>query len=394
MERKRKNKDCMGLIRDQVSALKPEGASVEWSGNGLRAVEGRYAKCCLLAALFGWAAVTAAAGEAALEPILENTHASMTVEVEASYSDQGSEESSDLALATFELDLESRLAEGVSVYGVLLWEEDDTEPIDLDEGYVVVGGAEVGTPLFLKAGKMYVPFGAFNTWLVSDPLVQELGETRESAVIAGCELEQVTIQAGAFNGDLDDADDEDRLDDLVAVVQITPVDGVEIGAYWISDIGESDGLQDELEDAVAGTPDRIVVGEDGRPAVEAGSPGVPYDEVDGAGGYISLALGPAAIEAEYLTALDDFDAGLLGDKKVKPSAWNVELAYTLAEKWTLSARYEGSDDFLDFPEDQYGGAVSWSISDNLALAVEYLHGEFAGDVDSRDLVTAQLAVTY
>ncbi|GAB4280393.1 MAG: hypothetical protein Kow0092_36050 [Deferrisomatales bacterium] len=47
---------------------------------------------------------------------------------------------------------------------------------------------------------------------------------------------------------------------------------------------------------------------------------------------------------------------------------------------------------------QYGGAVSWGAMEGVSVSVEYLHGEydegFGGDLDSRDLVTAQLAVEF
>jgi len=35
----------------------------------------------------------------------------------------------------------------------------------------------------LTAGQLYVPFGAFETGLISDPLTLEIGETRESTVL-------------------------------------------------------------------------------------------------------------------------------------------------------------------------------------------------------------------
>lgn len=362
---------------------------------GFRAGAAGYMKGCILGIVLGLGGLTAWAGPGAGESFRENTSASITMEVEASYSSQGCEESSDVCLATFELDLESRPATGLSVCAVLLWEEDETEPVDLDEGYVVVDGRVMETlPLFLKAGRMYLPFGTLDSCLISSPLTQELGETRKSAVIVGCGPDRVTVQVGVFNGDLDEPDGEDELRNLVAAVRVTPVDGVELGGYWISDMGESDGLRDELEDAVAGAADRVVVGGDGRPAVEAGRPGVPYREVAGAGGYVSLQVGAVGLGVEYVSALEDFRSGLLGRQEARPAAWNLEVACALGEKWEISARYEGCHEFPDFPEDQYGGAVRWTISDAVALAVEYLHGEFAGTEDPRDQVTAQLAVTY
>jgi hypothetical protein len=79
---------------------------------------------------------------------------------------------------------------------------------------------------------------------------------------------------------------------------------------------------------------------------------------------------------------------------MEPQTWNFELAFVPVDKWTVAAKYEGGDDLGDFlPETQYGAAVSYSLFENTALAVEYLHGEFEND-DEQDRITTQLAVEF
>lgn len=314
------------------------------------------------------------------------------VEVEASYQEQGDEESSDLVLATFELDIDAELNEYTKAHVLLLWEEDDTEPVDLDEATITLGGSE-NMPLYIEAGKMYVPFGGFKSHLVSDPLVVELGETRGTAACVGYTHDLFEIKLGAFNGDVDE-DEDDDVQDLVASITATPIEGLELGAYWISDLGESGGLEEGLQDVIEGTEDSVIVGADGTPAVEPGTPGVPYEEVGGAGGYISLTAGRVTIEAEMLGAVDAFEAGLLGEEELQPLTWNVEIECAACERWLVAVRYEGSDEFPGQPENQYGGAVGFCPHEQVCLAVEYLHGEFEDDVDERNVVTTQLAMEF
>ena len=47
---------------------------------------------------------------------------------------------------------------------------------------------------------------------------------------------------GFFNGDLNAGDDDKHVKDVVAALGMTPREGIEAGVYWISDLGESDGL--------------------------------------------------------------------------------------------------------------------------------------------------------
>ena len=94
------------------------------------------------------------------------------------------DEDSNITLSTFELGLDAELNRHVSGHALVLWEEDDTEPVDLDEGFITFTGTEE-IPAYLHAGKLYVPFGVYDTVFISDPFTLELGETRKSAVFAG-----------------------------------------------------------------------------------------------------------------------------------------------------------------------------------------------------------------
>ncbi len=327
--------------------------------------------------------------------LMEGVSVGVLVEAEVSAGEEDNEAFSDIVLATFELAVDAELSDWISGHALLLWEEDDTEPIDLDEATITLGGTEA-MPFLLTGGKLYVPFGMFNSHLVSDPITLELGETRESAVLLGYVQGMIEIQIGVFNGDLNKDGDDDHADDMVASVILSPIERLSFGVSWISDIGESDGLAEGLGEAVEGAEDRVVVGPDDNPAVEPGTPGIPYEEVGGISGFMCLELGPVTIDGEFIAAVEEFPPGLLGEEALQPAAWNAEVAFCLAETCDaeLALRYEGSDELPGFPEWQCGVAGSMRIAKDTTVAVEFMHGEFDEDTDDRNVATAQLAVKF
>jgi hypothetical protein len=307
------------------------------------------------------------------------------IEAEAAYEDidfddpgQEDEDSSDIALATVELGIDADIAKHVGGHVLFLWEEDDTEEVVVDEGFIILDGEDV-LPMYLNAGKMYVPFGYFESHFISDPLTLELGETRESAVKVGFANDMFDLCLTGFNGDIDETGDDDHIKGYVGSATFTlpektlPDLGLMAGVSYISNIADSDGLEGETTGEVD-------------------------DYVGGLGSFVSVSyLERFFVEAEYVGALDSFEAGELsfdGGEELEPKTWNIELAVVPVEQLELALRYEGGDDLGDLlPETQYGAAVTYSLFENTALAVEYLHGEFEND-DERDAVTAQLAVEF
>ncbi len=307
------------------------------------------------------------------------------VEVEAGYEsidfadpDVDDEESSDITLATVELGVDADIAKHVGGHVLFLWEEDDTEEVVVDEGFIILDGEDV-VPLYLNAGKMYVPFGYYESHFISDPLTLELGETRESAVKVGFANDMFDLCLAGFNGDIDETGEDDHIKGYVASATFTlpeeslPDLGLMAGVSYISNLADSDGLEGE-------------------------TPGEVADHVGGLGSFVSVSYQERFfLEAEYVGALDTFEAGELsfdGGKDYEPKAWNLELAFVPIEDLELALRYEGGDDLGDLlPETQYGAAITYSLFANTSIALEYLHGEFEND-DERDLLTTQLAIEF
>jgi len=300
------------------------------------------------------------------------------LEVEAYYANaNGGDNESDISLATAELSLEATLNENIGGHLILLYEEEDGEDEDIavDEGVISLSCSK---PLFgqtpsLHAGKMYLPFGMFNSAMISDPLTLELGETQNTALLLAFESDLWTAKSGVFNGDVDEMGDNDHIDSWVAALEFFPDEMFNFGASYLSDLAESDA------DLV--TDDNLYVG-----------------EVDGVSVFVSIAYGPFGFDAEYLTALDDFDQGIVAAGEdltgKRPAAWNLELSWLPTERLQLAARYEQAHDYQSDVH-RYGVTASYGFFDHVIVALEYLHADAkAVENDPLHVVTGQLALEF
>jgi hypothetical protein len=318
------------------------------------------------------------------------------IEIEAFYESidyddpaEDDEDNSDITLATVELGVDVDLVKHVSGHVLLLWEEDDTEPMDVDEAYITLDGEDV-LPLYLMAGKMYVPFGDYTSNMISDPLTLEVGETRESAVLIGFDINGLYGSVYAFNGDIEEADDDDNhVDNFGASLGYAMENDtvtLDAGVSYINNLVDSDGLGDSFDEAVA-------------EADELGEVLELDDYVGGFGAHIVAEFGSLNLIAEYVGALDDIEY-LVDGVKVEEDAiqsWNLEAGYTfvlLGKEAMVAAAYQGTDNAGDFlPESRYMVCIGAGIFDYTSLALEFAHDEYETD-DEADTVTAQLAIEF
>ncbi|MBW7956390.1 MAG: LbtU family siderophore porin [Deltaproteobacteria bacterium] len=279
--------------------------------------------------------------------------------------------SSDITLATFELAIDAKINDRVRTHVLFLWEEDETDFVDIDEGTIIIDLAE---GVSLTAGKMYLPFGVFESHFISDPLTLELGETNETALLVSYSAGPLGLSAGAFRGSVAEQGDEDNVRDYVLSASYAPNEDIVLSAFYLSDIADSD----------AGLFDTNIT---------------PFmtDTVAGWGAFASITKGAVQASAEYISAVKRFDPADLASVNAggdKPMAYNLEVAYDVSDKLEVAAKYEGSDDFAGFPKRQYGAAASYALFENVSTSIEFLHGEFADNAGDRDLVTVQLAVQF
>jgi len=322
----------------------------------------------------------------------DKIHPSACIEVEAFYEEYNFHDpsvrdlyESDLVLATVEIGFDVDIAKHVKASLFFLYEEDETD-FDVDQGIITIDGADV-VPLYVDLGKMYIPFGRFESHFIRDPLTLELGETNESAAVGGFRNDLLELSVGAFNGDIDETGKgSNHIDNYLASACFTlpettvPDLNLTAGISWVSNIADSDGLQDLIEEI----------------AVENNVPATTKNHIDGFNAFIIASfMDRFFFNAEYLGAMhhiemDSFDEG----ESYKPEAWTIELAYGVTDSLNLAVCYEGSND-LDvlLPKKQFGGVVSYELFKYTSVAFEYLYGKFENK-DTRHLMTTQLAIEF
>lgn len=304
------------------------------------------------------------------------------VEVEASMAeDYAKVKTTDVVVATAAVGVEAVLNDRVSATVNALYEEDDA-PFDgaafgLDEAYMTL---QMNKTTSLIAGRVYVPFGTFDSNMVSDPLTLELGETSETVLMVSEENGGISGSIYTFNGDVDE-DAEIAKGDNAELSFGASIgfanNNLSMGASYISNIAETGSLEalgNNVKSAVAGM-------------------GLSF-------GYT---MGNFSVIAESIAAMDAFAVGDLGGATAgeeKPSATNVEVAFDTGSA-TVAFAYQMTEEalFIGLPETRVSAAVSFDVMDGASMGIEYATSDDytvadGGTGESASAFTAQLAVEF
>lgn len=323
-----------------------------------------------------------------LAAINDHVDLSALVEVEANSNRAfDKSKSSDISLATVEIGLEGRVSPWSAAHILLKYEEgEEDDHVFIDEGTISLGNMEK-FPLMLQAGKMYVPFGAYNSAMISDPLTLEIGETNDTAIQLVTEV--AAFQAGAFvfNGNTDETGAHDRIKTFGAHVGYTlssETFNLETGLDWLSNIADSNGLADHIST----------------------TSGTVADTVSGLAAHATMEIAGFTVTGEYVAALDGFAVGevYFRGKGAKPKAYNLEAAYTMeiiGKATTLALGYQTTDEALDLglPESRITAAANMEILPYTSLALEFCHNEDyaisdGGSGEDGQTITMQLALAF
>ncbi len=322
-----------------------------------------------------------------LEKYIKGIEFSGAIEVEAVYehfkSEGGKrEDSSDLAVATIDFAVEALITDRMRT--LVLIEYEDNEDVIVDEAIihyqaeqVCVADLSCNSPWYASIGKLSIPFGYFESHFISGPLTEDLGESKETAVVAGIYNSFINIAVGVFNGDIDKAENDDHIESYVATGMFTipediaPNVGFMAGVSYISNIADSDNLTDFFDEEFEA--DTII------------------DYVAGFSSFLSVSfMNRFFFEAEYIGAVESFEE----DENFRPKTWNFEFAFILIEDVEAAVRYGGSADTLNFlPDTQLGIGGIYEIFNNTYIGLEYLYEEFEND-DEVVTLTTQLAVEF
>lgn len=304
-------------------------------------------------------------------PITDQIELTGTIEVEAGFASTDDEDTDDISLATMELGADITLDKGISGHFLYAWDE-EAEEFEVDEAFITWEKDAFS----VIAGKQYVPFGTFETYMISDPLTLDLAETRDTAVTAAFETAGFSVAGYVFNGSADEADEDDRSNTFGASAGYgmeTESFSFSAGVDWINHLTESGGLQDALEES-----------------------GSDLDEsTSGVAAHVIVKTGPVCLIGEYVTATDKIKL-TTGDELEEISAWAVEVGFEteINEKGAfVAAGVQGSDEAAGMlAEDRYIVACGMDITDGAGIKAEYAHEE-TGD-DDADMFTVQLGLEF
>ena len=309
---------------------------------------------------------------------LEEAGVSFTgyVETELSYVSADEGDVSDIAVAEVSLGTEYAPADWILASVILLY-EDGADGVGVDEAFVTLGGSDL-VPVKVTVGRIYPKFGSYSSLycsglLCEDSLAQSLSETREEVVQVAYRFGPGTVRAGVANGAVDEVGKDDGFSLFYGIIEVTPLEGLTVGTAYTSNLGTSSVLSELMPEE----------------GVEEIAAGLTLYAIYQAGRFYG--------QADYVTALDRFsavdldaDGDGVGDE---PSALNIEVGYEVLADVQLGARYASSDEFADFPEEQYGLVVNYALFDGAVLAVEYLHNELPGGGDEETL-SGRVAVEF
>jgi len=323
-------------------------------------------------------------GDALVESGSERVAITGTVELELS-SGGGA---SDIRLATAELDVTADIAPALGADLVFLWEEDEGT-VELDEGYITIANSEK-CPFSLLGGKLVVPFGVYDTYMVQDPLSLELGEVGDTALVLNLAHDSgLEASVYGFNGDWREAGKDETIATFGAGIGYglgTDNLAVHLRADWINNLADAEVLSEVMLE--------------GMPAAELS------DYVAGLALTFAIDLGPVSLLADYVAALDNFQPAELAfnGQGAEPAVLNVEAALgaeLFGRKSTLAVGYQVTDECvaLGFPESRYLTTARTEVFEAGSLALEYLHDEDYSLADQgtgtdADQVTLQLAVEF
>ncbi|MBN2374006.1 LbtU family siderophore porin [bacterium] len=301
--------------------------------------------------------------------------------------DMAEEKGNDLALATVEIGIDAKIHPSVQGHLLLLWEENESEDLQdlLDEGTITISNPEK-CPYYLTAGKMYLPFGSFESGFVTDPLALELGEINETAVQLGYKTGIADLSFGLFNGDRDKVDEYDKIRSYFANLSMDysyePL-SLNMGLSYLSNIADTDGLEGATIDPNTGEPMDIT------------------EYVQGLGVYVEATMGQIYLSGEYIGAIENFEPTLFGGRSCRPATINVEFGWDTPEKLFLGLKYEESSDMeiegidFNFAKRRYGAVMSYPILDAASLNLEYLIEKYnLVDSGKNNVLTAQLAIEF
>lgn len=237
----------------------------------------------------------------------------------------------------------------------------------LDRGFLTIGQLNK-FPLYLTMGQVFVPFGNYGSYMISDPSTKVLGRTKDRLIILGGYWKGLSAQISGFPG-------ETKVIDGSTIFSHTSFNlgyeysqdkfKINVNGSIMGNLAESDGMQSNV---FAKRDTKYLNSETIR------------DNVYAISGRIKASYHPFTVMAEYVGALKRFNSNDLSfnGKGASPKAVNIEGAVEFKIKGkpnTFALGYGRTWEALalETPKHNFFASYSVSLIKNTILGFEYRH---------------------
>ena len=282
------------------------------------------------------------------------------IEIEAVYDKPAGEEStSSVDVDTAEVGIAAEVNDWTSAELVLAYDV-DAEKVDVDSATATLGPPD--GPWSLTAGKLTLPFGTYETGMISDPVTLELGETDDVAAV-------FEVSSGGLSASLFGLHGESEKFENFGV---SAGYSVETGT-WPSTLGLNVSYIHEIRS------DRVADSE-------------AFVELPGIAASARVGAGPSSLTGEYVKALDEQNGS-------QPSAWMVEAVFEfefLGKGAAVAAGYQATQEAagLGLPESRMLLGLAVELMDGVGLSMEWKQDD-AYDSDRKDTaITGALTLEF
>ncbi len=307
------------------------------------------------------------------------------VELESFTQNKPGDNDTDTALATIEVKIEAPINPWAQAHILLLHEDDSEQDLVLDEAFISFSFEQ--NTIKIAAGKQIIPFGRFESHMISDPLTLEMAETNNNAIISHFEKGEFHGSIYFFKGDIQN---NSRYKSKIGthIIYSTKKNNLHIdfGLAYLSDLSESASLLEYFEDEKSDINTQHSV------------PGFAVNTLITTGDWHAI--------FEYISTTRRYDPSdmTFDAKGAQPSSFHVEIShdFLLANRvFNFATAIQGSDQLsgLDISKKRNMVSASTALQPQVSVAIEYMHvasyhTENSTKQASSDVVSLQLAAQF
>lgn len=285
----------------------------------------------------------------------------------------------DINLSDAELDIYAQVDPWVLGYLSFAWEDNLNSPYrvsnanaSIDKAFVTIGNLSK-TPFYASLGQLYVPFGQYNSYMISDSLPEDLARTKARAAVIGFHHQAENGPFGSVYVFKSDTIDNDKSAD----------GGVNLGYTFGADnfsgtlaVGAISNIADSIGMQNTGAPNSIPFSGFGMSSMaENIFKAVPAVDVNG-----SLTYKHFNLLGEYVDTTTAFNPMALSfdGYGARPSTGQIEGAYTFhlhGKPGSFAIGYNWTQDALGLllPKHRYIATVNYSFWRNTMESLEFRH---------------------